>query len=179
MENKTNKIVLVLAVVVLLLSIAVIYLFTKKEKIVYVDSVVLFEEYKMKKDFQKRIELKKVAYQKILDSTKLGLKMQFESMVTRKVKEGTSEANNYLRAEQLYFMKEKEYTEEIETLSADYTTQVWKQLNQYVKEYGEKNSYDFIFGAKGDGNLMHAKPSVDITESVLNYVNAKYEGEIK
>lgn len=176
MEKNSSKILIALSVIVVALLVAVIYLFCKEDKIVYVDSVRLFEEYKMKQDFQKKIESKKAGYQKYLDSAKLDLKIRYEGMVKRKVKEGSKEAFEYVKSEQLFFMKEKEYNEEIETLSAEYTAQVWKQLNQYTKEYGEKKSYDFIFGAKGDGNLMHARASVDVTESVIKFVNDKYEG---
>jgi outer membrane protein len=179
MEKNNNKILIALTVVVIALLVSVIYLFTKKEKIVYVDSVRLFEEYKMKQDFQSKIESRKTSYKKYLDSSKLDLKVRYESMVKRKVKEGSKEAFEYVKAEQLFFMKEKEYNDDIETISAEYTTQIWKQLNQYTKEYGELNSYDFIFGAKGDGNLMHARASVDVTESVIKFVNNKYEGSGK
>lgn len=179
MDKKNNTLLIGLMAAVLGLGIWVAYLNATRSKIVFVDSVRLFEEYGMKKDLQKKLDIRKASVQKILDSMKIDLKVRYESMVRRKVKDGTPEAIEYMKSEQIYFMKEKEYNEDIETASAEYTSQVWKQLNQYMKEYGDQNSIDFIFGAKGDGNLMHARPSVDVTEDVLKFVNAKYEGDSK
>ena len=50
------------------------------------------------------------------------------------------------------------------------------QLNQYVKEFGEKNSYDIIHGANGNGSLMYAKDILNLTEEVKAFINNKYKG---
>lgn len=55
--------------------------------------------------------------------------------------------------------------------------QVWNRLNVYIKEYGLKNDFTYIFGTQGGGNVMYAKEALDVTEELLEYVNAKYEGE--
>jgi outer membrane protein len=55
------------------------------------------------------------------------------------------------------------------------TQTVINDINDYVKEYGKKHGYKIIFGASGGGNIMYAAESTDLTEVVLNGLNAEYE----
>lgn len=58
-----------------------------------------------------------------------------------------------------------------------YTSDIWKRLNEYINEYGKANSFSYIFGASGNGSLMYAEETNDITEAVIVYVNKRYAGE--
>lgn len=67
-------------------------------------------------------------------------------------------------------MKEQEF-------SSQYSNRIWVQINQYIEEYGREHGYDYIHGAIGNGSLMFAKESNDITEELIIYMNEKYEGK--
>ncbi|MBI3136216.1 MAG: OmpH family outer membrane protein [Bacteroidetes bacterium] len=54
---------------------------------------------------------------------------------------------------------------------------IWDRINGYVQEFGKNNSYSYIYGANGDGSLMYADESEDITEDIIVYVNQRYAGE--
>jgi outer membrane protein len=161
----------------LALVVSLIYLYATRTTIAYIDSVRLFEEYTMKKELQQKLETKKQTGSRQLDSMKIELQKYYEWLVHKKVKDGSPEAIEYFKREQMYFSYEKDFQDQIESLSAQYTSEVWKQLNQYIQEYGAKHSYDYIMGAKGDGNLMYAHTANDLTDELLKYVNARYEGE--
>lgn len=75
-----------------------------------------------------------------------------------------------------YQQKKQEYTELNLILEEKYNNQIMLQLNQYVKEFGEKNSYDIIHGANGNGSLMYAKDILNLTEEVKAFINNKYKG---
>lgn len=62
-------------------------------------------------------------------------------------------------------------------MSEQFTSEVWKYINDGVVEYGQLNKYEFIYGASGNGNLMYAAEKNDITQDVVQFLNAKYEGE--
>jgi outer membrane protein len=62
-------------------------------------------------------------------------------------------------------------------LSERYTADLWKQINEYIKAYGDENNYDFIFGASGNGSLMYATESKNITQDIVSYINKRYEHE--
>lgn len=53
---------------------------------------------------------------------------------------------------------------------------IWKRLNPLIQEYGKENKYKMIFGANGTGNLLYSDSSLDISNSLINYVNKKYNG---
>ena len=66
-----------------------------------------------------------------------------------------------------------------EVMAKQYTDQIWEQLNQYIKDFGTQHKYKFIFGSRGDGNLMYAEEQDNITSEVLTYVNERYQGKGK
>lgn len=59
-------------------------------------------------------------------------------------------------------------------LSDRYTTDIWKYINEEVSNYGDENGYDYIFGASGNGSLMFADSTHDITQEFVQYLNEKY-----
>jgi Skp family chaperone for outer membrane proteins len=61
-------------------------------------------------------------------------------------------------------------------LSDQYTSDIWKVINESVHEFGEREGYDLIFGAVGSGSLMYANKSQDITDEVIQFVNERYKG---
>ncbi|HYG53227.1 MAG TPA: OmpH family outer membrane protein, partial [Flavobacteriales bacterium] len=71
----------------------------------------------------------------------------------------------------------KVYDEENQKVNADYDAQIIKQMNIYIKEYGDANGYDMIFGSLGNGTVMQAQASMDVTEPVIKYINKKYAGK--
>ncbi|MFD2561879.1 OmpH family outer membrane protein [Aquimarina rubra] len=84
--------------------------------------------------------------------------------------EKTTVLETQLRSEDQELRKMNEY------FSKEVSQQVWNRLNQYIKEYGEANQYKIILGTQGNGNIMFAQDGIDITETVLEYANTKYEG---
>jgi len=62
-----------------------------------------------------------------------------------------------------------------EQLSNQYTADLWKFINEGVKEYGKVNEYDYIFGAAGNGSLMYAREGNDITPKIVEFLNARYD----
>lgn len=75
--------------------------------------------------------------------------------------------------------KKKSFEEDNEKMVKQYDENIIKQLNQYVKDYGEKNKYQFIYGADGSGNLMYADSTYDLTKKIIEYVNERFNGEKK
>jgi outer membrane protein len=65
-------------------------------------------------------------------------------------------------------------SQQYQLLSEQYTNDTWKFINEKVKEYGDQQRYDYIFGASGNGSLMYAKDSHNITDDIIDFVNKKY-----
>ncbi|HEY3402427.1 MAG TPA: OmpH family outer membrane protein [Ohtaekwangia sp.] len=71
----------------------------------------------------------------------------------------------------------EQYAQDEQRLSAQYTEDIWKEINQQIVAFGKEQGYDFIYGATGNGSLMYGSEAFDISEEVVDYINAKYEGE--
>ena len=50
-------------------------------------------------------------------------------------------------------------------------------INDFVKEYGEQKGYRIIFGATGGGTIMYAQEGSDLTDEVLEELNAQFTGK--
>ncbi|MGJ8664822.1 MAG: OmpH family outer membrane protein [Patiriisocius sp.] len=164
---KRNLLVIINIILLLCLAIIIsIHFLWKKDKqeIVHFDNAKVFSEFNYSKELSQQgmntitIQKKRVdsivnlLQQEINDTKKEALQREFVS------------ANENL----------KRMSEEISN-QANY--QIWSRINEYTKEFGEQNDYQMILGTTGNGNLMYAKNSLDVTEAFLAFANKKYEGE--
>lgn len=136
-----------------------------KGNIVYMDSFKVFEEFQMKKDYDVKLEsdLKNEIAQ--LDSLSKSIENKSKSLDTLGLYK--------LRTE--YYFIEQNYNNKFQELSQQYTREVNSRLNEYVKDYSKKHSYDFVLGNSGQGTIMYADSSKNITESLIKYINEVYE----
>lgn len=138
------------------------------EKTAYVRNQAVFEAFQGRADVERKmIELQDM-HRETLDSMRSSLNLAAASQAT--------EPQVLERGRQAFVQAQREYSEEEAEQSRAYTAQVWQQINEYVNQYGKEHEYDYIFGATGNGTIMHADPSRDVTEEVIEYVNQKYEG---
>lgn len=138
-----------------------VWSYISKPKIGYVLNQQLFENFAGKQELEARLSEVKKIHKTELDSLyTLSQSDNPSPLVLSKFKE-----------------KQQQYADQEKSLSARYTRQIWGQINDYVKQYGDEHGYDMIFGATGDGSLMYSRESKDITEVVTKYINQKYEGQ--
>ena len=53
------------------------------------------------------------------------------------------------------------------------------QMKNYIKEYGKKKGYDYVFGTGDAATVLYAKDSYDITKELIKEFNDKYKGSDK
>ncbi len=49
-----------------------------------------------------------------------------------------------------------------------------KTVKDFIKEYGKKNGYTYIYGANESGNILYGQENLDITDDVIKALNQKY-----
>ena len=159
-----------------LISLAIVFAifwsFYTSKKIAYVNTAAVYEGFKLKKELEDKYKKVQLTRQNLLDSIKF--KIQYISIKGKNLTESDKNQINELQRSYLY--KEKEFNTENETTAQQYSEQIWKQINQYVEDYGKEYHYDIIFGATGQGNIMYAKENDNITKEVSEYINKKYSG---
>jgi len=52
---------------------------------------------------------------------------------------------------------------------------VLSQINSFIASYGKEHGYDMILGTTAAGSLLYAEDGYDITDEVLNILNAQYK----
>lgn len=158
------NLVLVLGVIVFL----VVYTMglSEKKDLVYVDNIKLFNGFNMSKDLS-NFHNKKIQEQtKVVDS----LYQQFQLHIKAKSELETKKTQLVLQQADQELKEMKQY------VSSEVSQQVWSRLNAYIKEFSKENEYIAVLGTQGNGNVMYAKETIDVTKEILAYANSKYEG---
>lgn len=150
-----NKVIVGLVVLSVLAAVSFIAQ-SGREKAAFVYNEQLFKAFKGKIELEKELRSLEVQNKRKLDSL-MDLPLSESNMAIIQ--------NEKVRIETI-----------IQEVSAKYTADIWKQINESVSVYGKEHGYDFIFGASGDGSLMYSRKTNDITEDVIMYINRRYDG---
>ncbi len=143
---------------VLVIGLGSFYMYqSNAEKTGYVLTQRVFAEYKGKKDLEKKLSELTTFHKTQLDSISLHISQQ--------VKGQESLIASYQQTAQTFELQEQE-------LSAKYTADIWKRINQQVAEFAKQKGYDIVLGASGDGNLMYASEKKNITDEIVAFLNA-------
>lgn len=145
------------------------------DKVGYIDVNKLYESFEYKKILTEDFNRIKSARKRIVDSLDFELNKLLNEM------EKSSQVNK--ESEQIFEKKqkdlyqiEKQYDEDNQVLINSYNEKIIKQLNAYIKEYGQNESYKLILGADNKGGLLYADEKLNVTEKVIIYVNERYRG---
>ncbi|TCI93550.1 OmpH family outer membrane protein [Tenacibaculum sp. M341] len=176
-----KKITLGIAIVALLFSVITFFYTQERSKLVYVDVNKLLEGYKRTKvvraDFEKKAKVLRANVDSLVTDWQKELKLYEKERANYSKKElqlkqellgnKQQQINNYQQAIQKQIQEEDKKA----------TQTVVNDINDYVTEFGKQKGYKMIFGASGGGNIMYADKSADLTEIVLEQLNAEFEGK--
>lgn len=155
-------------IIVLALAAFIYYEVSTKTKLAFVDTQAVYDQFLLKKEFEKQYKGLVNMHKKYLDS------LLFDYQLAEK--QNAQVAVLDLKKEN-YLQKKQEMESVEEEMNTKLSNQTWTQINQYIKDYGVKNNYDFIFGASGNGNIMYASESKNITNDVIEFINNRYQGK--
>jgi outer membrane protein len=161
-------------------SISII-LSTRDERVVYIDSARLLNNYK-------GMEAARAAYQIKTNSWKANvdtLASEVQKLIFKYERESKSmNAKEQSLSQELIRTKQRQYTDYQQALTtqaqqeeAKLTGDVVTQVNAYLKKYGKEKGYKIILAATEYGNLAYADQALDITDEVLVRINADYIGK--
>ncbi|MDQ3110675.1 MAG: OmpH family outer membrane protein [Bacteroidota bacterium] len=138
----------------------------------------LYNSFEMKQNLENNLKSIEQARKFITDSMLLDLQA-IEVQLKNLPKTDTLGLRIFSYRQQEYMQRKQEFEEDNIALAQQYTDQIWAQISQYSKDFGKENGYSFILGAAGDGVLMYADESKDLTETLKIYINEKYHGQTK
>ncbi len=142
----------------------------KKEA--YIDTIKVFNEFDLKKSLEKKLDVSLGNDRHVIDSLKLSLQALYSDSTLL----GNERFLNMKSIQNDIEQKTYEASQNERILTDKYNTQIWKQLNQYIKEYGKSKDLDLMYGANGQGTILYAKEKYDLSKECIIYVNNKYLG---
>jgi outer membrane protein len=174
-----KRLPIILSAVAIVLAALSIYFSRSSSQLVYVDVNKLMEGYKRTKVAKAEFDKKASTMKGNIDSLMTGWQKELQAYEKERVSLSPKELklkHELLQNKQQQINGYQEAIQKkIQEEDKKVTQTVINDINDYVKEYGKKHGYKIIFGASGGGNIMYAAESTDLTEVVLNGLNAEYE----
>ena|SRR5687767_8799414 len=170
----------ILLTVLTLLTAFLVYkvLDNRTMKTGYVDLSKVLSEFKLKQELEQKLTSITEKRNMIIDSLEFELKIISKQLSQEKSSDKNKISVFEIKKEE-YFEKKNFFNDDNTRLAKQYDEQIFTQLNQYVKDFGENNGYAYILGADGSGVLMYSDQTMNITEEVNKYINARYKGNTR
>jgi outer membrane protein len=166
--TKLSKITLVVCLVLSVTAVSLSLMNLRNEKTIYfVNNGKLYDAFSLKINYENQIQALRIHRKNMLDSIELSIKQLEAKKMTQEAK----------YAEEFYVEKAKTYQEEENGLLSEYNEQIWKRLNQYAEEFSKEKKIDILFGATGNGTLLHADAAIDVTDELIQFSNKRYSGK--
>lgn len=153
----------------------------KDQRIVYVDSAKLMNNYTGMIDARKAYQQKATAWKANVDTLTNEVKLQ---IMNYEKESGKMTANERKLSQELIRTKQNQlaqYQKAMNTQAqqedAKMTGDVLNQVNAYIKKYGESHGYTIIMAATEYGNMAYADEKLDITDRILEGLNREYAGQ--
>jgi outer membrane protein len=174
MKERIFKISMLLLVVGLFILVG--FKMPSADKVAYVNSYDLYENFQMKEELSVKLQSYVQSTQPRIDSLRLQLEARANAL--RSVQEpDPQQVIYYERLREEYETSSRNFEERAQQMQEQFTDQIWERINTHLETFGKEQGYDFIYGANGNGAIMYANDAKEITEEATAYINAKYQGE--
>jgi outer membrane protein len=155
-----------------------LYLHFNQPKYGYVVLTEVFADFQMKKEVQQKFEKEVYAPQLYFDS--MAYVLQNESFRLDSMKDAPQTAiDAYLMKREKFIAQRQQFEQTKQTRTVELDQQIIDRMTQYIKDYGSQNGYTFIYGDDGNGNIMYADGTKNVTAEVVQYLNSRYQGQGK
>lgn len=177
-----NKLIVCLNALLLVGLLGLYYLhFADTEKIAYVDSAKLLNNYQGMQEARKAYQQKMTVWQANIDTlskdVQAALQKHQQEIAKMNAKEQKLSEELVRTKQQQLVQYQKAIQEKAAQEDRQMTQSVITEVNNYISEYGNDRSYKVILVANESGTIAYAQEGMDVTEEVLNGLNANYKGE--
>ena len=161
------------------LAIAITAMACQQNKIGYVDSVKIMDDYQEKIDVEARFKTKADAMGRKRDSISQAFQMelqQFQSKAQSMSQQSAQE--EYAQLQQRGQQIGQRLQQEEQQLQQNSQTQMdslVKKVKKEIRAYGKANGYTYILGGGEGGSVIYGDDANDVTNEILKILNDKYE----
>ena len=161
------------------LAIAITAMACQQNKIGFVDSVKLMDEYQEKIDVEARFKVKADALTKKRDSISQSFQIELQAFQTKAQKMSQQSAQEeYGQLQQRgqfigqQLQQEEQQLQQVSQVEMD---SLVKKVKKEIKEYGKANGYTYILGGGDGGSVLYGEEANDLTDAILKILNEKYK----
>lgn len=151
--------------------------------IAYVDIDTLMAKLTMFQDANAALEAKASKYQKDIAAKQSAFQKAYTEFTKKMQSTGYASQTEYENAQKhLQNLQdegaklEMKYAEQLQKEQLELNAQLQKALHDYLGVLNADKRYSMILGKGGD-NILYADPSLDITEAIVEGMNANYKKE--
>ncbi|MHA7863418.1 OmpH/Skp family outer membrane protein [Flagellimonas marinaquae] len=161
------------------LAIAMTAMACQQNKIGYVDSVKIMDDYQERVDVEARFKTKADAMGRKRDSISQAFQMelqQFQSKAQSMSQQSAQEEYSQLqqRGQQIGQRLQQE-EQQLQQNSQTQMDSLVKKVKKEIRAYGKANGYTYILGGGEGGSVIYGDDAQDVTEEILKILNDKYE----
>jgi len=150
-----------------------------EQKTAYVDTSKLIQEYKEMKEVEAEFTAKSDSIKGELDTMAQDFQKEVEdyqaNMNSMSVDKRKEVEQTLMRKQQMIQQQQQMRGNQLREESDTVIDSIVSKVKGYVKDYGKENGYTYIFGSNESANIMYAKDGLDITEEILEKLNAEYK----
>ena len=150
-----------------------------EQKTAYVDTTKLIQEYTEMKNVEQEFTTKSDMIKGELDSLAQSFQAEVQeyqkNMNSLSTEERQRIEQELMRKQQIIQQQQQMRGNQLRQESDVVIDSIVTKVKDYVKEYGKENGYTYIFGSNESANIMYAEEGLDITEEILEKLNASYE----
>jgi len=176
--NIAYHVVIICSILFLLFSA-----FLKNDKIAYVDSGRILNEYKgsaeAKKAFQSKAKVWQANIDTLTNEVKFSIQRYEKSIATLSPKEQDL-TKQLIQTKQKQLADYQHATQEnAKEEDGKLTQSIVSEINGFLLKYGKKHNYKMILIANQSGTLAYARDGLDITTEVIEDINDEYLADKK
>ncbi len=164
-----------------IIILSVFFFNANNQKVVYVNSSELTNNFKGMLDARAVYQKKANAWKANIDTLASEVQQQifkYEKENSKMTVKERQLSQELIRTKQKQFADfQQAMNSQAQQEDAKMTGEVVTQINAYLKKYGESKGYKIILAATEYGNLAYADDELDITKEVLEGLNKEYGGQ--
>lgn len=149
--------------------------------IVYVNIDTLLEHYDYIKETRKALEKEADTKQRSLENQYMNLQKQAEDFRAIAERLSPEEAQNQqgalMQKEQTLMQEREVVTQELMKKEQDLNLQLHKSITEYLSRFKAKMPFNFVLSYTTGGGILYAKDSLEITNEVIEGLNAEYKSK--
>ena len=148
-------------------------------KTAYIDTAKLLEGYEKFKVEDEKFKVKSQEMGRPLEAKVKAFQYEAQNFQANAQQKGQAWAQQkgaeLQRREQELQMEQNALLRQIQIESDSIRSEIVKSMKDFIKDYGKKNGYDYIYGTGDAATVLYAKENYDITEEILKLLNEEFQ----